>query len=161
MNNLALAIQFAKEKHKGQKYGEYDYSHHLDQVLELAKQFTEDEEILIACYLHDIIEDTSVNYGELRYIFGKRVAEIVYAVTDELGRNRKERKQKTYHKIKENSEAVFVKLCDRICNIKASVNNQNKLLMYAKEHQEFVNNLYTNGVLSGLWKEYLTLFNNE
>ena len=66
------------------------------------------------------------------------MAEIVYAVTDELGRNRKERKEKTYPKIKANWKATAVKICDRIANATQSRDyNKGLFEMYKKENKDF------------------------
>ena len=66
------------------------------------------------------------------------VAEIVYAVTDELGRNRKERKEKTYPRIAANKDAIAVKLCDRIANVQESSKTNHRLYkMYQKEQADF------------------------
>lgn len=45
------------------------------------------------------------------------VADIVYAVTNEKGKNRSERaNEKYYQGIRENKLAVIVKICDRLAN---------------------------------------------
>ena len=72
--------------------------------------------------------------NKIKDYFGEDVAEMVFAVTDELGRNRKERKVKTYPKIAANPEAIILKLADRIANIE----HGGKIDMYKKEHGNFV-----------------------
>ena len=101
------------------------------------------------------MEDTAVSYNDIKEKFGIEVAEIVYAVTDELGRNRKERKAKTYPKIKENKDAIIVKLGDRISNMRNSLLKGHKMSeMYIKEYKEFRSALDTNDwTLDGLWGE--------
>ena len=58
-----------------------------------------DQTMTSAGYLHDTIEDTDTSYRDLFDRFGEEVAELVYAVTSELGRNRAERNRKTCAKI--------------------------------------------------------------
>jgi (p)ppGpp synthase/HD superfamily hydrolase len=151
------AKEFALKAHKGQLYGTREYSFHLEAVVSLAKEFKLDENIISACSLHDTIEDCKVSYQDVKNVCGERVAEIVYCVTDELGRNRKERKAKTYPKIKNNNDALCVKLCDRIANMQQSFidNNINLLSMYLKEHEEFKELLFSDNsaeTLLLLWK---------
>lgn len=138
-SNIEKAYLFASYAHKGQKYGECNYITHLYQVADIAKELGYDDDIIIVCFLHDILEDTKVTYDQIKKEFGKEVAEIVYLVTDELGRNRKQRKEKTYLKTRESWKATVVKICDRIANITYSIENSEKHLnMYKDEHFTFV-----------------------
>jgi (p)ppGpp synthase/HD superfamily hydrolase len=155
--NEATAKEFALKAHQGQRYGTREYSFHLEAVVSIAKEFKLDENIISACWLHDTMEDCKVSFQDLKNIFGERIAEIVYCVTDELGRNRKERKSKTYPKIKSNNDALCVKLCDRIANMQQSFidNNDNIISMYLKEHREFKKLLFSDNsteTLLLLWK---------
>ena len=145
-SKLLECWDFASKHHKGQWYGSKPYMYHLKKVSDVALDFGyTDESILMGCLLHDIIEDTEVTYKDIKEKFGEEVAEIVYCVTDELGRSRKERKSKTYKKIRNNPKSIVVKLCDRISNITESMGNDNynlKLMkMYLDEHNEFVNGI--------------------
>ena len=150
------AAYFAISAHGNQTYDGYPYYYHLEEVVDILREFgfTEDKYI-ISGYLHDAMEDTAVSYNDIKEKFGIEVAEIVYAVTDELGRNRKERKAKTYPKIKENKDAIIVKLGDRISNMRNSLLKGHKMSeMYIKEYKEFRSALDTNDwTLDGLWGE--------
>ena len=155
--NETTAKNFALKSHQGQTYGTRDYSFHLEAVASIAKEFKLDEKIIAACWLHDTIEDCNVTFQDIKAICGEEIAEIVYCVTDELGRNRKERKSKTYPKIKSNNDALCVKLCDRIANMQQSIldNNENLLAMYINEHKEFKEVLFTDNSTETvllLWK---------
>ncbi len=119
--------------HEGQLYGTFPYHKHLEDVIRILKRFDFNNKYLIAGYLHDTIEDTALSYDFIAENFGKCIADIVYAVTDELGKNRKERRAKTYPKIAANEDAIIIKLADRIANVEQG----GKIEMYAKEHAEF------------------------
>ena len=152
------AKEYALRCHAGQKYGTRDYSIHLQSVVNTAKEFDLPEEVVVSCWLHDVIEDCDITYQDIKMMFGKEIAEIVYLVTDELGRNRKERKAKTYPKIKSSEKALCVKLCDRISNIRQALHdeNDNVMKMYVKEHEEFRFNLYSSAASDmtlPLWAE--------
>lgn len=72
-------------------------------------------------------------------------------VTDELGRNRQERKEKTLAKTAQNLGAVVLKLADRIANIRYG----GRVDMYKKEYAEFKRVLgrLTNPKAQALWEE--------
>jgi (p)ppGpp synthase/HD superfamily hydrolase len=156
MYNLKIitADEFAKKAHGNQKYGELDYSFHLNGVAKVYREFKDiildgnymlDGIFLSACWLHDVIEDTSVTYKEVKEIYGSVIAGLVYAVTDEDGETRKERKKKTLPKTRNHGRlAVALKLCDRIANVEncISTNNTKLLSMYKKEHDMFRDYLY-------------------
>jgi hypothetical protein len=102
-----------------------------------------EEDIEDAIWLHDTIEDCRVSYSKISRKFNQFVAEIVYAVTNELGKSRKESAEKTYPKIREaGASAIFVKLCDRIANVEASIEaakngKPSYIRMYCGEHEAF------------------------
>lgn len=136
------AFLVAEKAHSGQSYDIFSYMYHIRNVAEIAEAYSGDEEIVIASILHDVLEDTSLSYNDLSKYFGQEIAEIVYCVTDEVGRNRKERKTKTYNKIKNNDKALIVKLCDRIANVRHSkLYNDNLFQMYKKEYPDFIKEL--------------------
>ena len=94
--------------------------------------------MLAAGWLHDVIEDTDASYNDVKKVTNAVVAELVFAVTDELGRNRKERSAKTYPKIQGNIAATALKLADRIANIEnGNVEGGSMLQMYRKEYPHF------------------------
>jgi (p)ppGpp synthase/HD superfamily hydrolase len=151
--------QFALLKHGDQKYGDFPYSKHLQDVVRIveafSKNFSDNElKILIpAAWLHDVLEDTRTTMDELDYYFGYRVADLVFAVTDEPGKNRKERKLNTYAKIRNNSLAIGLKLADRIANVEncLQLKNIGLLEMYRKEHEEFKKQLKFKDEYQDMW----------
>ena len=143
MTLLERGLMCAEKVHMNQSYDIFPYMFHIKQVVKIAKLYGCDEIIQCACALHDSMEDGNLSYNDIKKYFGQDVAEIVYAVTDELGRNRKERKSKTYPKIRANWMAVAVKLCDRIANMKHSSEfTPDMMSMYTKEHKAFKDALY-------------------
>jgi len=138
MTTLEKAIFLATRIHGNQTYGIFPYMYHIKEVLDIAIDLNLSENIQIACVLHDAIEDGGLSYNDIKDNFGTTVAEIVYAVTDGLGRNRSERKSSTYAKIRKLRAAKIVKLCDRIANVTFGIEtNSNKRRMYKKEHSVF------------------------
>jgi (p)ppGpp synthase/HD superfamily hydrolase len=162
MTLIDEARYLAISLHGMQKYDDgFPYYYHLEDVVDVLLEFgfTEDKYI-ISGYLHDAIEDTPISYNDIKKKFGEEIAEIIYCLTDELGRNRKERKEKTYPKIKSNRDSLIVKLADRIANMKNSIKRGHRLGdMYKKEFPFFKNELYfKDDDIEPMWAnvEYLT-----
>lgn len=158
MNNKERALLVAEKAHQNQQYDIYPYIYHVRQVVKIAEDLGFDESIVAACALHDVLEDTDLSFNDIKKAFGLEVAEIVYCVTDELGKNRKERKEKTYPKIRGNWKASVVKICDRIANVRHSRDYNNRLFdMYVKEHDGFCANIASKdhpaNEISKAWKE--------
>ena len=88
-------IEFCKNQHDivcNQKYGKiHPYSFHLDMVYEQAKLFMNlvpsDEphysNIIAGIYGHDLIEDARITYNDIKEMYNKEVADIVYCCTEE------------------------------------------------------------------------------
>lgn len=151
--------------HKNQTYDVFPYEKHLRDVVDVLKSYGHSGDILIAGWLHDSIEDGNLTYSKIKQAFGTNVAEIVFAVTDELGRNRKERKIKTYPKIRACGEsAVIVKLADRIANIEHGQRMGNDIVkMYYLEYQEFRRNLLDpeHHVAAMMWEKLDQILNYQ
>ena len=157
------------------RYSGHDYSLHLDSALHVGKQFINllnDNQLNVLCAIscHDIIEDCGVNYNDLIVTLESKsvlhqgmltkadtifIADCVYNVTNELGRNRKERAEKTYPKIAACEYATFVKLCDRIANMRFGwLKGGDMLHKYKKEHAHFYEILGANYAhFQPMWKE--------
>ncbi len=153
---LTLAKQTASLHHierKKQMYGVLPYTHHLADVEEILRDFGETrQEMLIAAWLHDIVEDTDYKIRDVEENFGEEVARLVGAVTSEKGENRKIRNALTYPKIRETGEdAVRLKLADRIANVSTGGGS---FSMYKKEYDSFRHALYSPGSSNeDMWQE--------
>jgi (p)ppGpp synthase/HD superfamily hydrolase len=138
--DIDLARAFAELAHAGQTYhDEVPYSFHLNRVVGVLAlyKFTSPEWVCSAL-LHDVIEDTNRNYGDVLKRFGQVVADRVYAVTAGKGKNRHERNAATYPGIKGVEEFVILKLADRIANVEYGLaTSGGKADMYAREFPEF------------------------
>lgn len=138
MNLEKAAEMFARGAHIGQKHGERSYVSHLRDTVRVLKRIDYfSVPMICAAWLHDTIEDTPTSYQDIRQLFGDHVAELVWAVTDDLGRNRKERKERTWPKIFADREATILKLADLTANVENAFENDSKLCqMYRKEWPE-------------------------
>lgn len=165
MNRIEKALLIAETAHQNQTYDMFPYMYHIRMVKYFLEGIRCEEDIVVAGILHDTIEDSDLSYNDVKIIFDEDIAEIVYAVTDELGRNRKERKEKTYPKIKDNWKAVLVKIADRFANASHSKDHNKKMFeMYKKEHAGFIDALYNDNhprVVIAAWNHLSQLFNNS
>lgn len=146
---LLTAKRFAIRAHGQQKYSvDFPYSFHLQQVENVLMTFGHfEEDIRIAAWLHDTLEDTEATYEEILTRFGEQVATLVACVTEPKGGNRAWRHAQTYPKIAANGQAVLLKLADRIANVEAG----GKMDMYLKEHVEFKRALFKQGEHEEMW----------
>jgi (p)ppGpp synthase/HD superfamily hydrolase len=131
-------------------YDGQPYNIHLEQAVEFAYKYKhlvpekDFDAVVAAVWMHDNIEDNRANYAEIKTEFGKDVAELVYAVTNEKGRTRAERANAKYYIGIERLEyATFVKLCDRLANVTYSkASGSSMFRKYKTEHDKFVHYLY-------------------
>lgn len=124
----------AIQAHGNQTYdGIFPYVKHLDDVVAVLKRFGFSGKYIVGGYLHDSIEDGAISYNKIKSYFGYEPAEMVFLVTDEMGRNRKEKKEKTLPKTGSHIDGIILKLADRIANIE----HGGKVDMYKKEYKEF------------------------
>lgn len=162
-----LAGRIAEQAHENQKYGTDPYKTHLLAVIQVLERFgykvcesnfnPQIANLLVAAWLHDVLEDTVLTKAHLVYDFGEAVTDLVWRVTDEPGKSRKEKKQATYPKIKSDPWAVVLKLADRIANVEAglkmkSQGNKNLFNMYQKEYADFKQNLYDSPGPIPMWE---------
>ncbi len=117
---------------------------------------------LSAWWLHDTIEDCRQTYNDIKKITCREVADIVYAVSNEKGRNRKERASNKYYDDMINVPgAVFVKLCDRIANIKYGAMMESPMFeMYKSEQDVFEKKLFHVDYVK-IWQHIREILNNE
>lgn len=153
-----FACRFAKEKHKDQRYAKYlPYSRHLEAVVGVLSRFNINEDnLLAAAWLHDVVEDQGITVQEIKEKFGPEISDLVWRVTNEPGRNRRERATKTHPKIRACTEARVLKLADRIANIEACIHADgvdNLFSMYSKEYDDFVNGVKPG---KGMMPNYVT-----
>lgn len=138
--SLQAAREWCSSAHGSQLYDQLPYRYHLGKAENVAVRFGfgNDRIIRISCWTHDVPEDTKSKLEDLlRARFPSRVVEITWRVTDEPGKNRSERKRKTYPKIACDWKAVVVKLCDRIANVEHSINNPKRMRKNRREYPKF------------------------
>lgn len=114
--NIQKAIEFAREKHKGQldDSGKDYFEAHCCQVAEIIKLVSPDDiELIEAAYLHDTLEDTDATCSELVELFGQRVAGLVSEVTHE---GKKDNIGLYFPRLK-SKDGILLKFADRLSNL--------------------------------------------
>ncbi len=131
---LDKAIRVATYAHRNQvrKGSKLPYIVHPYGVMIIASSVTDDEDILIACLFHDILEDVPKDYPETRMQkeFGKRVVAIVKDVTKDDSLTDWHKRSKAYLNHLENEasdEAVIVSASDKINNIMSMITDYEKV----------------------------------
>ncbi len=129
MNKLEEAIIYATVMHQGKvrKFGHIPYILHPLEVAQILSTMTDDEDIITAGILHDIVEDTDGTLGEIEKRFGKRVAKLVDSETE--NKYPEEDRRTTWKRRKEesllvlkNSRDIGVQmlwLADKLANIRS------------------------------------------
>jgi guanosine-3',5'-bis(diphosphate) 3'-pyrophosphohydrolase len=121
---LLKALAFAAHKHRDQRRKDPEASPYINHPIALADVLVNeggvtDIEVLCAALLHDTVEDTATTAGELRAVFGERIAAIVAEVTDDKELPKAERKRLQIERAPDLSrQAKLVKLADKICNLR-------------------------------------------
>jgi guanosine-3',5'-bis(diphosphate) 3'-pyrophosphohydrolase len=118
------ARRLAAEEHAGQerKATAKPYSEHVGEVAELVERSGFDDEVVAAALLHDLIEHTPVELGDVRKRFGERVGEMVAAMTDrdEID-SWEERKAEHRERVAAaGRDAAVIYAADKTCGIRES-----------------------------------------
>ena len=114
------------------------YVSHLFAVALIAGDYTNNEDVIIACLLHDTLEDTDYTIEELQEDFGGVVAEIVQALSEPQDSEFekltwKEQKVHYAHSLRKTSqEALIVACADKIHNMRTIVEE------YYDDHVRFM-----------------------
>lgn len=78
------AVAFAVQAHKGmvRKASKQPYILHPMEAAVIVGSMTDDQEVLSAAVLHDVVEDANVTLTEIRGKFGERVMDLVASETE-------------------------------------------------------------------------------
>lgn len=150
MSKVSKAIEFAKEKHKGQKYASGDYfDNHVAGVAESVNKALSEKMgvpstrftlLLTVAYLHDTVEDSNATIIEIEEIFGLDVADAIDAMTHREG----EEYQEYVKRAIQNELARVVKYHDIMFNLNQTMKDsidtnigKRRSLKYMKALRQF------------------------
>ncbi len=118
----AAALRFARRVHLGQhrKQTDEQFVEHPIAVARLLAREGFDEEVLVAAYLHDVVEKTTIELDEIDARFGAEVAVIVDSLSEDGSLpGYGERKRALRTKVLEaDRSAVVIYAADRVANLR-------------------------------------------
>src|ERR1700741_1053731 len=145
MENIAEKARiYAIDRHrkKNNTYGGHHYEFHLNMGSEILEEFIDlipaehQDNVRGGWWTHDTIEDCGETFNDVKEATNEEVAELAYACTNEKGKTRAERANAKYYRgIRNKKRAPFVKMIDRLANIKYS-KQQGKKGMFQKYKSE-------------------------
>ena len=155
MNILEEAIIYATVMHQGKvrKFNGIPFILHPLEVAQILATMTDDQEVITAGILHDIVEDTDGTLEEIGKRFGKRVAMLVASESEEEYPD--EEKTATWQRRKEGALRVLQKsedlgvkmlwLADKLANIRSLAR------MYSEYGESMWDELHQNDPERQLW----------
>ena len=130
--NLTLldhAIIFATKAHSGttRKGTNVPYIVHPIEAAAIVSAMTDDEEVIAAAVLHDVLEDTEATREDLLARFGRRITDLVVNEREDKRKNLpaeltwKTRKQETitFLETRADMDAKMLALADKLSNLRA------------------------------------------
>lgn len=129
---LDEALRFAITAHSGvERRGKgYPYIVHPMEAVAIVATVTNDQELLAAAALHDVVEDTNYTVEDIRKNFGDRVADLVAHESDLVVEGKSEseswveRKQYAIDRLKGLTyEEKLVSIGDKLSNARAMLND--------------------------------------
>lgn len=132
----AAAILHKDQLRKGSQ--PLPYITHLMAVAMIISDYTDDEDTIVATFLHDTLEDTDYTSEELQEDFGGEVREIVESLSEPQDTNKKkytwlEQKKRYAKKLKGASQkALLISAADKIHNMRMIVEE------YFDDHVRFM-----------------------
>ena len=132
------AILAHKRINHRRKYSNQPYQVHLEEVASIVASVSDDENMIAAAWLHDVVEDTPATFGDLQKEFGDSIAKLVEELTDishPSDGNRGRRKEIDRLHISQASDAAkTIKLADMIDNCQDITRNDSRFAeVYLKE----------------------------
>jgi (p)ppGpp synthase/HD superfamily hydrolase len=128
---IQKALNLAAAKHNGQmrKSSKLPYIVHPFSVAIILSEFTDDENVIVAGLLHDLLEDVeSYSYQNLKNDFGQKIADIILGISEENDFDNGESEKETWKKRKlgylknlekQNQESLLICAADKIHNLKS------------------------------------------
>ena len=129
MELVSEAIAFAAKAHDGmrRKKSNVPYILHPMEAAVIVGTMTDDQNIIAAAALHDVVEDTDITIGEIEKRFGKRVRELVQSETEDKRADLppeetwRIRKEESLRVLKETEDlaVLMVWLGDKLANMRS------------------------------------------
>lgn len=123
------AVIFAATAHQGahRKGSRIPYLSHPIEAAAIVSELTDDEELIAAAVLHDVVEDTAVTPEELEQYFGTRIATYVGYETEDKRRDQpaeetwmiRKKEMLAFLRDKADRNAKMLALADKLSNLRS------------------------------------------
>lgn len=154
------ALEYATNAHSGQtrKVSGTLYIAHPIRVAKTLEEAGFSVKVVVAGFLHDVVEDTKMTNQDLQDVFGMEVAELVAAHTEDKTKSWEERKQHTINTVANSSlEVKALIAADKLDNLRSLIEDYNRIgenvWSYFKrgyEDQKWYHNSIADNLLMGL-----------
>jgi (p)ppGpp synthase/HD superfamily hydrolase len=127
---ITQAIEFAAVAHKGgkRKGTSIPYISHPFAVGLMLAQHNCETHVIAAGILHDVVEDTYFDIGDIRHRFGDQIGDVVQGCSEDKSKSWKERKQHTIDMLPDASPGVQLVICaDKLHNVQSITSDFAKL----------------------------------
>lgn len=134
-----FADQIARQLHKGQRYGEYDYfSEHVQDVANRVARQTSGSTFTAIAYLHDVVEDCGITLEQLGGMLSKDIYDVatILSAVDALTKREGEDYTAYMSRVMQNKHAAFVKYYDSESNMYSCILDGD-----AKRAQKYLKNM--------------------
>lgn len=128
IDRVKAACEFAMEAHKDQtrKGTDTPYIVHPVETATIALDMTDDVDVVIGAFLHDVVEDTNYTLNDISARFGAHVADLVKCESEDKRRDLppeeswKMRKQGFLNRLKKtNRDEKIISLADKLSNLRS------------------------------------------
>lgn len=120
---IEKAVEFASKAHEGavRKGSNIPYISHPVEAASIVSLITDDQELIAAALLHDVVEDAGVTKEELESLFGRRVMELVLEESEDKSRSWLERKRATVDHLKHAGlDIKILTMGDKLSNMRST-----------------------------------------
>lgn len=118
----STALRFARRAHLGQhrKQTHEQFVEHPIAVARLLSEAGYDDDVIVAAYLHDVVEKTGIELAEIRERFGPEVAEVIDALSEDAEiHDYAERKRGLRHRVLDAGRTpILIYAADRVANMR-------------------------------------------
>ncbi|XP_030369757.1 guanosine-3',5'-bis(diphosphate) 3'-pyrophosphohydrolase MESH1 [Scaptodrosophila lebanonensis] len=137
-------LQYAAHQHKDQRRKDTAGTPYINHPINVAtilalEACIEDENVLMAALLHDVVEDTTATFKDVEQLFGADVCGLVREVTDDKTLEKQERKRlQIVNAPKSSQRAKLIKLADKLDNLRDLQKNTPQGWTQERREQYFV-----------------------
>ena len=123
ITKIFRALSFAADKHRRQRRKDSEQTLYINHPIKVVETLwsqggVHELDVILACILHDTVEDTDASLAEIERVFGRAVSTLVAEVTDDKSLPKPERKRLQVERAPQLSHgAKLIRLADKAWNV--------------------------------------------